>query len=220
MKGLIAKDWYIVRTQLILSFCIFLLPNIFLLLYFGGFDPAQEMTDGLMPTLMSGMVSVFSILGCSSFMINTVNEDVTSGWTEYALTAPVSKRKLCAAKIINSIILTAVLSAVSFSVSLFAAEKCGIREIMTAVPVCAAFLQIAAISPVFPLAIRFGARKASAFYIFFLILAVGILAAACILLLNSEHIMRLRWVFYGGIPAIAAISVGLSLGFGKKSCVN
>lgn len=214
------KDWYTVRTQLFLSFCIFLLPNLYLILSAATYDPPADLTAGLLPTLMAGIMSVSSIICCTSFMVNTVSEDVQCGWTKYVLTASVSRRRLCGAKILNSCILVAGLSLISFLINLFAAERCGSKEIMLAAPICTAFFQFAVLSPVFPLAMRFGAKKATVFYIAFLILGIGILVTACVLLSKSGHIIYLRQIFYIGIPAFALISAVLSIGFGGKASEN
>lgn len=213
------KDWYITRTQLILSFCIFLLPNIMLIAYALNYNPAGDESGGLFPTLVGAFTSVVSILGCSSFMINTVNEDVTSGWIRYALTTSASERKICLAKMLNCVILTFGLAGISLLFNLFAAARCGNTEVMAAAPICTAFLQLSALCPVFPLAIRFGARKASMFYIGFLLIVVGVIfIAACLISGTPYHKIptELRVVFYGVIPLLAIISAGLSLGLGKN----
>lgn len=217
MKGLMIKDWYITRTQLILSLCIFLLPNIMLIGYSLSYNPLEDESGGLFPTLVSAFISVVSILGCSSFMINTVNEDITSGWIKYALTSSVSERKICLAKMLNCVILVFVLAGISMMFGIFSAVKCGgIWEIIIAAPICTAFLQIAALCPVFPLAIRFGARKASGFYIAFLVIIVFIILTAACMVNGMVFLTGLRVIFYVGVPLLAIISAMISAGFGRN----
>lgn len=225
MKGLILKEFYSVRFQLIMCLLLFMLPNFFLILIGITYDPAGEnVFDGELLTALAAMMSFISIVCCSSFMVNNISEDVSCGWIKLTGTMPVSARKISAAKIISAMLLIAGLTAISLAVNLIAASGKGCNtEIMIAAPICSGLFQIGVLAPVFPAALKFGSRTVTPLYFGFLLLFAAVIGIACVIMLKIGSIAYIswgfygsvascvRWVFYGLIPLVTAVSVALSL---------
>lgn len=213
LKGLILKEFYSVRFQLIMCLLIFLLPNFFLILIGITYDPSDaNASDGVMLTAAAAIISFVSIVCCSSFMINNISEDVSCGWIKLTGTMPVSARKISAAKIISAMLLIAGLTAISLAVNLITASGKGCNtEIMIAAPICSGLFQIGVLAPVFPAALKFGSRTVTPLYFGFLLLFAAVIGIACVITLKIGSIAYIRWVFYGLIPLITAMSVTLSL---------
>lgn len=223
MKGLILKEFYSVRFQLILCLIIFILPNLLLIVMGVTFDPADaEVDDSAMLTAMAALMSFASILCCSSFMINNISEDVSCGWIKLTGTMPVSARKIAAAKIVSAALVVTGLTAISLTVNLIAASGNGCStEIIIAAPICSGLFQIGVLAPIFPAALKFGSRSSTPFYFGFLLLFAALIAAACVIMLKIGDVSYMRWIFYGFIPLMTAVSVILSLMMSTKrlACV-
>lgn len=222
LKGLILKDIYSVKFQIFASILLFLFPN-FLLFCFtiryseGTGEPGPEW----FLTLIYAVISFSSIIIGSSFFINTVSEDVSCGWCKIAGTMPLTVRMICGSKILSSFFILALLTFLSLLMSLFGVFMgVGNAEILIAAPICTMFLQMTALSPVFPFALRFGSKTATPFYLCFLIVIAAILAAAAIASVKCGVWEALRTVFYGGIPAATVLSVFLSLRLSKKMLIK
>lgn len=222
LKGLILKDLYSVKFQIAVSILLFLIPNIELIaMAVTDLEGNGETGREWFITACYVFVSFISIVISSSFFVNTVSEDVSCGWYKMARTMPITVRMISGGKILSSSVIIAILMLLSLSVNLFGISMgAGNAEILIAAPFCSALLQLTALSPVFPFALRFGAGKATPFYLCFLAVLAAALDGLSAVCLKCDTGELLRVIFYGGIPAAAAISVFLSVKFSKKILVD
>lgn len=212
MKGLILKDIYTVRFQLIVSLLIMLIPNLA-----DSILAADSISDsgdiGLIPVIfLFGAANFICISLFSSFILNTLNDDVNSGWCKIVRTMPVSSGQAVAAKFAASAVVVGITTAVSLIFNIVGIIVQGLpAEPLIMLPVCLAVLQTAVLSPVFPLAMKLGTRSTSLIYMFTLVILLsGAVTALYLALISGNSLVLLRVIFYGGLPVLAAVSVILS----------
>jgi len=222
LKGLILKDLYSIKLQIILSAALCLFPSFVLFCMTLGYANGDGKEGGeWFVTLGFALVNFCTIALCSSFCINTVCEDVRCGWTDIARTMPLSVKKICAGKILSSFVVVIILTLVTSVPNIFALIMgVGNAEVIIAAPLCSMLLQMAIMCPVFPFALRFGGNKASPFYICLLIAVVAVLAAGFMFSFKNGAFVLLRVIFYAGVPVLAAASVFGSLMGSRKMMVK
>ncbi len=211
MKGLIIKDIYSVRFQVIMAVLIMLPPNLMALLI-GSDDLAQDYRQ-VMVIFMYGVLNLVNICLFSSFVLNTVSSDVNSGWSKIVRTFPVSQRTIVGAKLTSSCIIIGLLVLISMAINTTGIITLSApAEPMLAMPLCMGLLEAAILCPVFPTAMKHGTKISTVLYILAEVLTIGISTAVIATALSSEHSAAvLRAVFYVGTPLIAAGSAVLSL---------
>lgn len=217
MKGLVLKDLYSVRFQVIVGILIMLIPNIVLSL--GG--AAMDITNGdaaskMLSALLFAMINYVNICLFSSFVLNTLSTDINSGWAKIELTFPVSGSRIIGAKLIASGLVVALLTLFSLVFNVLFTLMFGMDfEIMIALPICIGLYQMTLLAPLFPIAKRIGVKFTEAMYIF---AQVIMLALAVFLFIKVvDNILLLRIVFYCGLPLLALVSFVLSFLFGKSA---
>lgn len=222
MKGLILKDLYSVKFQVIMGALLCIFPSFLLFCITLGYANGDGKAGGeWFVSLCFALVNYCTITLCSSFCINTVCEDVKCGWTDMARTMPLSEKKICAGKIISSFIVVFIMTALTSLANIFALiTGVGNPEVLIAAPICSMLLQMAVMCPVFPFALRFGGNKASPFYICVLIAVVVAFAVGFMFSFNMGAFDVLRLVFYGGVPVAAGVSVIGSLRGSRKMLVK
>lgn len=220
MKGLILKDLYTVRFQVIAGAVLMFLPNIMFLLS-GSLDNSILDPDSqeIFSLVMYGILNFINICLFSSFVLNTLDADVNSGWAKIQRTFPVSDNQIIGAKLTATYIIVGILTLVSLAFNLAGALLYGLNmEIILIMPICIGLFQVLTLSPLFPLAMRIGTRFAGALYI---ITEIVMLALAVLLLVYTAKAdfggILLRVVFYGGIPVLAVVSAVLSYHSGKAA---
>lgn len=221
MKGLILKDFYLIRFQLIIALigalmigymCYSLAPDT-------GLNSAMGDVGKIMIPAMFDYIII--VIG-SSFFLNTISEDITSGWVKQQRTLPLSNRQLIGAKLIATYILIGgiVLFSLAFNL-LFWFSYGSTLEIMITIPLCVGLVQVIALSPVFPLGQRYGLKSANTVYMLGEILIAIIAAVIMFPALSAEiQIITLRITFYGVLPLIAAAVVAISFFCGSKLLYN
>lgn len=223
MKGLILKDLYTVRFQIIAGLLIMTYPNLSIyFLYFlgGGMDIGErnEMKDAI-SILLFGLINLMNICLFSSFVLNTLSVDVKSGWAKLQRTFPLSGSEIVGAKLIASGVVVGLLTVMSLVLNLATALIFRVNvELMLTMPLCIGFYQMMVLAPLFPLAMRIGVKCTEFIYIITEILMLGIVAFLMIKLLGTSlEAVLLRIIFYGGIPLLSAASCTLSFCSGKKA---
>lgn len=220
MKGLILKDFYLIRFQLVVASVGALL--VAYLCYSGA--PAAGLDSSLgyvfriiIPAMFDYVVIVFG----SSFFLNTIAEDFNSGWIMQQRTLPVSDRQAIGAKLISTYILIGALALFSVGFNLvFWLSYGGTLEIMLAAPLCVGLIQVITLSPVFPLGQRYGMKSANTVYLLLEILLAFIAAFAMFPALSKEiPLTALRIAFYAVLPLLAATSGAVSFA-ASKSLLN
>ncbi|MBD5115717.1 MAG: hypothetical protein HDT46_11080 [Ruminococcaceae bacterium] len=218
LKGLILKDLYSIKFQLIMGIMICAFPSFLLFCMTVGYADGEGLPNSeWFVTLCYVMVNYSTIAICSSVFVNTVSEDVSCGWLKMAGTMPLSPRMICLGKIASSAVVLVILTVVTSLCNVFGvAMGVGNAEVLIATPICTMLLQMAVLSPVFPFALRFGGNKASPFYICVLIGATVLMAAAIYICFENGVAEAVRIVFYGVVPAAAVVSVAGSVGCSRR----
>lgn len=219
MKGLVLKDLFGVRFQMLGGLALMLFPSLMMMLEGGGMavDESAGMTE--IAVLVYGIVNYVSITLCSSFLVNTLGFDERSGWSKIQRTMPLSGGKIIGAKFITMGLVLAVLTAVSLIINVINALLFGIPlEPMIAMPLCMCMAQMITLSPTFTLGYRFGAKTTTAAYIgFMVLLAAAIIAVVFMLFMGDIEMTTLRIICYAGLPALTAAVVAVSWITGKKA---
>lgn len=220
MKGLILKDFYLIRFQLIIASV-----GALLIAYLccsvassTGLDsPPGDVCRILVPAMFDYVVIVIG----SSFFLNTIAEDFNSGWVMQQRILPVSDRQAIGAKLISTYILIGALALFSVGFNLvFWLSYGGTLEIMLAAPLCVGLIQVIILSPVFPLGQRYGLKSANTVYLILVILMAIIAVIAMFPALSGDiPITALRIAFYGALPLIAA-AVGAICFFNGSRLLN
>lgn len=219
MKGLVLKDLFGVRFQMLGGLALMLFPSLVMMLEGGGMavDESGSMIE--IAILVYGIMNYVSITLCSSFIVNTLGFDERSGWSKMQRTMPLSGGKIIGAKFLTMSLVLAALTVVSLVINIINALLFGIPfEPMITMPLCMCMVQAIALSPTFTFGYRFGAKATSAAYICFMVL----LAAAMIWLIFAVFMgdigmTALRIICYLILPALTAAVVAVSWITGKKA---
>lgn len=217
MKGLILKDFYLIRFQLVVAAIGALL--VAYLCYSGA--PAAGINSPLgyvFRVIIPAMFDYVVIVIGSSFFLNTIAEDFNSGWVKQQRTLPVSDRQAIGAKLISTYILIGALALFSVGFNLvFWLSYGGTFEIMLTAPLCVGLIQVITLSPVFPLGQRYGMKSANTVYLLLEILMAFIAVFTMFPALSKEiPLMALRIAFYAVLPLLAATSGAVSFAASKS----
>ncbi len=218
MKGLILKDIYSIRGQLVMAMLIMLLPNAVMWLMGGGMSIDSQSGAAI---IVYGLMNYISIVIFTSFSLNTLSYDINSGWVKMERTCPVSGGSIIMGKLIVTLIVIGVITAVSLLFNLISVPLFGMdTEFMITIPLCCACLQVIALSPSFPLAMKIGAGYTEAIYLGLeIILACGLAAFAFAAFGGNMPAALIRVLVYAGLPVLAAVAFVLSYQTGKKQCL-
>ena len=218
MKGLILKDFYIIRFQLVVASIGALM--VAYLCYSGAHSigPTCSLFGYVGRILIPAMFDYVVIVFGSSFFLNTIAEDFSSGWVKQQRTLPVSDRQAIGAKLISTYILIGALALFAIGFNLvFWLRYGGTPEIMLTAPLCVGLIQVITLSPVFPLGQRYGVKSADTVYILLEII-MAIIAVVLMFPALSEEIpmLALRIAFYAVLPILAAASCAVSFAASKS----
>lgn len=218
MKGLILKDLYTVRFQMIAGFLFILLPNILSLLI--GDELAigsMGIESNIILITFYGLINFANICLFSSFILNTLGSDVNSGWVNIQRTYPISGSVIIGAKLAASGIIVGGLTLISLGFNILSALLFRLdMELMISIPLCVGVYQMIVLAPLFPIAMKIGAKYTSLLYTVTEVAVLVLLIWLLITVVNNGADMRLlRTLFYCGLPLLAVASCGLSYIFGK-----
>lgn len=180
-------------------------------------------TDAIETILTFGSLNYISIVVLSSFFLNTVADDIQSGWARFQRTLPLTAGQLIGGKLLATLVLIAVLVVVSTLFNLVPVYRwrTEILELMLALPFVFGCLQVIALMPVFPIAMRFGIKTSNLLYcVFSVIAAIAAAVAAFMVGANDIPAYVSRVIFYGILPLLAAGVTALSYHLGKKALEN
>lgn len=220
MKGLVLKDLYGVRLQMIGAAALMLFPLLALVLMGGGMAVDKEsFVPAEITVLIFGLVNYISITLCSSFIVNTLGYDERSGWSKIQRAMPLTGGKIIGAKFLAMGLIVAALTVLALASNIASAAVFGIPpEPMITMPLCMCMVQITALSPTFALGYRFGAKATSAVYIGFVVLAAAaIIAVLFPFYMGDIDIAALRIIAYIGLPVLTAAVVAVSWVTGKRA---
>lgn len=219
MKGLILKDIYNVRIQIVLGMVLIIL--LYIVIWLLKFSFSNEEIEGLMGVLDYGLINYLTITVCSTFLLNTLSDDIKSGWAKIQLTMPVSDREIIGGKLAATgvIVVALMLFSLIFNIIGIAVYTLP-AEPMTMMPIILALLQMAVLSAVMVIGYRMQG-KVMAVYLVIMLITAGIMALPVISFLTykiSGFAMRL--IFYAIIPLLSLTVIILSFVFGKKAVRN
>ncbi len=222
MKGLILKDIYGCRFQIIGGFAIMLFPMIVMSLAGGGMAVADEGNNYLRSiaiVVFYGTINYMSIVICSSFYLNTLSYDEKSGWTKMQRAMPLTGGQIIGGKFLGVGAVVGTLTLISLAFNLFSAINYEMPfEPMIAMPLCIGLLEIMTLLPVIVLGYRFGAKSVTwLYYIVMGIIAAGTIALAAAFLVGDITAAAMRIIAYGGIPALFAVILIVCYITGKKA---
>ena len=217
MKGLIKKDFYLIRFQLIGALIGMLLLGYLCFSVASGrnFETATGYVMRIvLPTLIDYVVIVIG----SSFFLNTIAEDLRCGWVKLQRAMPVSEKQAVGAKLISTYILIGALVLFSALFNLlFWATYGGTLELVLTIPLCIGLFQVVSLSPVFPLGQRYGVNLAQTLYIVLEILVTIVASIAMFPALSGDiSLTALRTAFYVALPLLAAAVGTVSFQWGSK----
>ena len=222
LKSLILKDLYGIRFQLTASALLFLLPHTLLFLAGIGASFVGGEADAIVTVIMYGFMNYITIIVFSSIFLNTIADDIQSGWARFQRTLPLTTGQLIGGKLLASLVLIGIMVTVSIALNL-AAVFAGNEyvELLAAIPIVIGCLQVTALMPVFPLSVKIGVKTANLLYVVFLVITAIVGAAAAFMVGANDLPLELtRVIFYGILPLLAATVTALSYHLGKRALEN
>ena len=168
-----------------------------------------------------GFIDYITITVCSSFLLNTISDDIKSGWAKMQLTMPVSDKVIIGGKLIATGVIVFTLMIFSMICNIVGITVYDLpAEPMIMTPVVIALLQIAVLSAVTVVGYRLQGRVV-AVYLTIVLITTGIIAVPIIGFLNYEiSVSALRLIFYAIISPLSVAVVIISFVFGKKAVRN
>ncbi|MBQ8195502.1 MAG: ABC-2 transporter permease [Oscillospiraceae bacterium] len=213
MKGLVIKELYCTRFQLILALLLALPMNLLLLLAGGGMMAEfLGTTMEIMAYVPYGITNFVTVSCFSSLILNTLKDDVSTGWATMQLTMPMSKSTIVSSKLLGCTVLVLILMLICYIQNVGALLLFGgSAEIMLMMPLVFGLMSLTSLYAAYPLALRFG-TKLTDMLSALLIIAMTIVLTVVIFIIgdNGIPVYALRLVFYVAIPALTALSAFIS----------
>ena len=222
MKSLILKDLYGIRFQLIASALLFLLPHMLCFFVGVGLTVDENAANAVGAVALYGVMNYITITVFSSLFLNTIADDIQSGWARFQRTLPLTVGQLIGGKLLASLVLIAVMAAVSILLNLVVVLAGNpYVEALIALPIIFGCLQVIALMPVFPLSIKIGVKTANLLYVVFLIItAIAAVVVAFMVGANDLPPVLTRVILYVILPLLAAGVTVDSYSLGKKALEN
>lgn len=222
MKSLILKDLYGIRFQLIASALLFLLPHMLCFFVGVGLTVDENAANVVGAVALYGVMNYITITVFSSLFLNTIADDIQSGWARFQRTLPLTVGQLIGGKLLASLVLIAVMAAVSILLNLVVVLAGNpYVEALIALPIIFGCLQVIALMPVFPLSIKIGVKTANLLYVVFLIItAIAAVVVAFMVGANDLPPVLVRVILYVILPLLAAGVTVDSYSLGKKALEN
>lgn len=224
MRGLILKDLYGCRFQIIGAFLIMLLPMLIFGLAGGGMAVDGRENDKLpegISFILYGTANYVSIVICSSFYLNTLKYDETCGWTKIQRAMPLSGGQIVGGKFLGAALTVGILTLMSVGFNALSAFVFEINyEPMIVIPICLGLLELVIMLPAVVVGYRFGSKTVSAVYILLLVIISAAVIAVTALFMNSHiEIRTIRLIVYTIVPALAAAVTFVCVKIGKKAAM-
>lgn len=217
MKGLILKDIYSVRLQMVGGVALLLLPN--LLMFIAGNNIPLDDFNGLVGAIIYGVMNYITITLSSSFLLNTLELDEKSGWAKMQRTMPVTDGQIIMAKLLAMGEVLGILTGLSLFFNIFGTILFKVNaESLIALPIAMSLMQTIIMSVCFVFGYRFGSKITIIVYIG---VELVVLAGAIMILVGfiNKNISTaaLRGIAYGGLPALTAAVIAVCHNAGKKA---
>lgn len=223
MKGLILKDVYGCRFQIIGGFAIMLIPMLLMALSGGGMAVSDKESGsqfiGSIGVILYGMINYMSIVICSSFYLNTLSYDEASGWTKVQRAMPLTGGQIIGGKFFGVGAVVGVLTVISVAFNAVSALVFEMpMEPMITMPLCIGLAEIVTMFPTIVLGYRLGSRVVSWVYFAFLIpIAAGMVALTVAFFTGNISANALRVIVYAGLPVLTVVVAVLCFVTGKRA---
>lgn len=223
MKGLILKDLYTIRTQVIVGAIICLCPVVLFIFGVGDFvsDTLKLGNDlgSVMCSFLTLLISYIVIVPFSSFSLNAMKSDYECGWLKIQRTMPLNAGEAIGAKLLSTGIVIGFFTFLSliFNIILIIRDPLIITELVIMGPVCIGMLQMIAIAPCFPLGMKLGIKNTDGLYLTFVIITAIILVVVGFgAFSNDISGTALRIICYAVLPIVTAVTTFISYKAGKN----
>lgn len=214
MKGLILKDLYAIRFQLIVSLMLMLIPcgiSTYIM-------TTAEKPEGseFVIMMMCCILNYCCIVIFPSFVLNTLQEDIVSGWIKIQGTLPIKSGTAITAKFAVTFIVVFTLTVLSLIFNITVMILMNIRmELIITLPIVFALIELIALLPA--MVHKYKSSRASIDYIIIIILTsiIGIVIAFAAMSGDISFTL-LRVILYVVLPAVTAIITVVCYRYGKK----
>jgi hypothetical protein len=210
--------------QLLLAVLLMLFPNIaFMLAGFSSDMLSGDTTENmLLSVFIYGMLNYCTIVVLTSFVLNTLDSDINSGWAKMERTMPVSGGQIIGGKLLATLAVIGIMTLISLVFNVISIFLYGLNvEIMIAMPICFGLMQVVTLSPSFPIAMKIGAKFVTAIYIGILIVVTAALVVLVFAAFSGDiSAAVLRAACYGVLPLASAAAFFLSYKAGEKVCME
>lgn len=220
LKGLILKDFYCIRFQMILAFAVMLFPNMLFgpvfAEMFGSFDVNDTRLGAV---LVSILINYISIILCSLFISNNTDDNIKSGWSKIQLTMPLSAGEIIGGGLISSGLALALTAVFIIFCNLVCIILFGLPiEPMITGPVILALLQMIPLSVSVVSGYSLGSLKSASMYTAITIItAFGLGGIVARIARGSITLTAARLIGYAGVPMLSAAVIVLCFSVGKKA---
>ena len=164
------------------------------------------------PEFFGGLMAMFCIL----MPLTAFAYDEKAGWDKYALTMPVTRRKLVVSRYVFGLLILSVSAVLTLAVCL--AENMGLTEVLVMIAVLGSIGMIC-MAFTFPVVLRFGAEKARTVLILIVLIpiACGLVAEqAGLQLPDGASLERMIWLLPVSAMAGLLVSLGCSMRIYEK----
>lgn len=223
MKGLILKDIYGCRFQIIGGFAIMLLPMLMTMAMGGGVVVVDNRDPDPMKLMISiilyGAVNYMSIVVSSSFYLNTLSFDEKSGWTKMQRAMPLTGGQIISAKFLGAAAVVGSMTLISLGFDLFNVIVYQLPvEPLTAMPLCIGLVELITLLPAIVFGYRFGAGSVTwVYFVIMALMAVGIITLTAMFFIGDITAKQMRIAAYGMLPVLAAIVIAICFFTGKRA---
>lgn len=224
MKGIVLKDIYGCRFQIIGALLIMMLPMLIIGLIGGGLaaDDFSDVNDNIRQTislLLYGTANYISIVICSSFYLNTLKYDEVCGWTKIQRTMPLTGGQIVGGKLVGGAIIVGILTVLSEGFNILCAYVFKIMwEPMLALPLSFGLLELTIMLPAIVMGYKFGAKTVNAVYITLLSVMSLVMIAVVFLFMGSDiDIKTMRLIVFVIMPVLTAAVTFVCVKLGKKA---
>lgn len=223
MKGLVLKDYYNLRTTMLLSIALMLFPSLAIAITGGniGDEEPGAMTE-FIAVMVYGMMNYMTITLFSGFIMNTISNDKATGWAKMQGVMPVSSGQIMGGKLIAMAIIVGILTGLTLIVNITGIIFYDLpAEPLLAIPFIVALMQVITLSLCLMMGYRVSTKiMTPAFLIIEVIVAAGVIAVIIQAVKGNIPITAVRVTAYAVIPVLAAAAVAVSYTVGKKSVMK
>ena len=223
MKGLVLKDYYNLRTTMLLSIALMLFPSIAIAITGGniGDEEPGAMTE-FIAVMVYGMMNYMCITLFSGFIMNTISDDKRTGWAKMQRAMPVSGGQIMGGKLIAMALIVGILTGLTLIVNITGIIFYDLpAEPLIAIPFIVALMQVITLSLCLMLGYRISTKVMTpTFLIIEVIVAAGVIALIIQAVKENISMTAVRVTAYAVIPVLAAAAVAVSYTLGKKSVMR